>query len=242
MADTQHRESEGARAGGVGLSGVLLIVLVTVVVTLGASYWFLKTYVFAREFTPVQLSLKEEQKLDSKLRVLGYQPDGGSPARGGARGRADTVSPEEFDQHGALKPERYSEVGARREVSFDEREVNALLARNTDLARKLAIDLSRDLISAKLLVPMDPDFPVLGGKTLRFNAGVEMAYLNGRPSVRLKGVSIMGVPVPNAWLGGMKNVDLVAQFGAGPGFWKSFAEGVADIRVEDGRIKVKLKE
>jgi hypothetical protein len=69
-----------------------------------------------------------------------------------------------------------------------------------------------------------------------------MAYVNAQPRVVLKGVSVMGVPVPSAWLGGLKNVDLVTEFGAGPGFWKSFSEGVEDIRVEDGRIKIKLKE
>jgi len=89
---------------------------------------------------------------------------------------------------------------------------------------------------------MDPDLPVLGGKTLRFNAGVEMAYVSGKPTVILKGVSIFGVPIPSAWLGGLKNVDLVTEFGTSPGFWKSFFEGVEDIRVEDGRIKLKLKE
>jgi hypothetical protein len=52
----------------------------------------------------------------------------------------------------------------------------------------------------------------------------------------------MGVPVPAAWLGGLKNVDLVSEFGAGPGFWKSFSEGVDDIRVEAGRVRIKLKE
>ena len=221
--------------GGISLPKVLLIVLVTILVTLGGSYWFLKTYVFAREFKPVELSVKEQQVLDSKLRTLDYQSE---------ESRIETVrpSPEEFDQRGVLKPERYSEVDAKREVSFNERELNALLARNTNLARKLAIDLSKDLISVKLLVPMEPDFPVLGGKTLRFNAGVSLAYQDGKPSVVLKGVSIMGVPVPNAWLGGLKNVDLVAETGGGPGFWKSFSEGVEDIRVADGRIKIKLKE
>jgi hypothetical protein len=175
--------------------------------------------------------------LDDKLRVLGYQPVGR-----GATAKKPSAPANEFDEQGVLKPERYSEAGAKREVSFNERELNALLAKNTDLARKLAIDLSADLVSAKLLVPMDPDFPVLGGKTLRFNAGLEMAYVNGQPRVVLKGVSVMGVPVPSAWLGGLKNVDLVTEFGASPGFWKSFAEGVEDIRVEDGRIKIKLKE
>jgi hypothetical protein len=222
---------------GVSLPRVLLIVFVTVLVTLGGSYWFLKTYVFAREFKPVELSDREERVLDDKLRVLGYQPVGR-----GATAKKPSAPANEFDEQGVLKPERYSEAGAKREVSFNERELNALLAKNTDLARKLAIDLSADLVSAKLLVPMDPDFPVLGGKTLRFNAGLEMAYVNGQPRVVLKGVSVMGVPVPSAWLGGLKNVDLVTEFGASPGFWKSFAEGVEDIRVEDGRIKIKLKQ
>jgi hypothetical protein len=235
MSSDIQPDSARSDRQGISLPRVLLIVLVTVLVTLGGSYWVLKTYVFAREFKPVELSAKEERVLDSKLRVLGYQPE---------RGSVDNTAPsaDEFDKQGVLKPERYSEAGAKREVTFNERELNALLAKNTDLARKLAIDLSDDLVSAKLLVPMEPDFPVLGGKTLRFNAGVEMAYVNGKPVVVLKGVSIMGVPIPSAWLGGLKNVDLVTEFGAGPGFWKSFSEGVENIRVEDGQIKIKLKE
>lgn len=117
-----------------------------------------------------------------------------------------------------------------------------MLAKNTDLAHKLAIDLSDDLVSAKLLVPLEEDFPMLGGKTLRVNAGVELAYKESRPIVVLKGVSVMGVPIPNAWLGNLKNVDLVREFGADQGFWKSFADGVEYIHVEDGQLRVKLKE
>ncbi len=60
--------------GGLSLPRVLLVVLVTVLVTLGGSYWFLKTYVFMREFKPVELSAKEQQLLDSKLRTLGFSP------------------------------------------------------------------------------------------------------------------------------------------------------------------------
>ena len=220
---------------GISLPIVLLIVLITILVTLGCSYWFLKTYVFAKEFKPVKLSEKEQSIVDSKLRTLGFQP-GENPT--------ETTPPlsHEFDERGVLKPERYSEEGAKREIRFNERELNGILAHNTNLARKLAIDLSENLVSLKLLLPMAPDFPVIGGKTLRFNAGVEMAYVNGKPIVILRGVSIMGVPIPNAWIGGLKNIDLVEEFAADPGFWKTFSEGVEDIRVEDGHIHVKLKE
>lgn len=210
--------------GGLRWPQVLVIVIVTITATVGITYWLLTRYIFLTEFDPVQLEPREEQVLDGKLQAIGVD-----------------VSDDRADRQ-ALEPEPYSEAGARREVAFSEREVNAMLAKNTDLARKLAIDLSNDLVSAKLLVPLDDDFPILGGKTLRVNAGMELAYQNGRPVIVLKGVSLMGVPVPNAWLGNLKNVDLVREFGAQEGFWKTFANGVEDMHVEDGRLLIKLKE
>jgi len=203
---------------------VFLIIIVTIAVTAGLTFWLLSQYLFLKEFKPVQLKPKEEQVLNSKLQAIGIDVQG-----------AKTDAP-------PLEPERYSEVGAKREVEFSEREVNAMLAKNTDLAQKLAIDLSDDLVSAKLLFPLEEDFPILGGKTLRVNAGVELAYKDSRPTVVLKGVSVMGVPIPNAWLGNLKNVDLVHEFGGDHGFWKTFADGVEYIHVEDGRLLVKLKE
>ena len=110
------------------------------------------------------------------------------------------------------------------------------------VARKLAVDLSDSLVSARLLVPVDPDFPVLGGKTLRVSTGVEMAFRDARPVVVLKGVSIMGVPIPNAWLGGLKNIDLVSEFGDQQGFWKNFADGVDNVGVEEGQLRIQLRQ
>lgn len=133
-------------------------------------------------------------------------------------------------------------MGAKREITFSEKELNAMLAKNTDLADKAAIDLADNLASVKMIIPLDPDFPILGGKTLKANAGAELAYANGRPIIILKGVSVWGVPIPNAWLGNLKNVDLVKEFGGDEGFWKSFSDGVENIKVEDGQLKIKLKE
>ena len=140
----------------------------------------------------------------------------------------------------SLEPEPYTEKGAKREISFSEKELNALLAKNTDLSDKLAIDLADNLVSAKIIMPLDPDFPVFGGKTLKVNAGAELAYANGRPIVILKGVSIWGVPIPNAWLGNLKNVDLVNEFGGDEGFLKDFADVVENIHVAEGELNIKL--
>ena len=49
---------------------------------------------------------------------------------------------------------------------------------------------ANDLASAKLLIPVDPDMPMLGGRTLRVNAGVELAYHDGKPLVMLAGHAV----------------------------------------------------
>ena len=137
---------------------------------------------------------------------------------------------------------KYSEDDANRTITFTQREINGMLAKNTDLADRLAIHLSDNLASARLLIPLDPDFPIMGGKTLKASAGLELAYSDGRPRVALRGISLWGVPIPNAWLGGLKNVDLVQEFGGSSGFWKSFADGVENITLADGRLSIALKE
>ena len=109
------------------------------------------------------------------------------------------------------------------------------------MARKLVIDLSEDLASAKLLVPLDPELPFLGGKTLKVTAGMELRYSDRKPVAILRGVSLWGVPIPNEWLGGIKNIDLVREFGNDHGFWNKLAAGIEHIQIEDGNLTIKLK-
>jgi len=202
-------------------------------VTAGLSFWLIRTYIHPGDFKPVSLSAREQGQLDAKLRQLGVNPRELLP---------NAKREDQFDAEGRLVPEKYSEDPEKREIRMSERELNALIANNPELARRLAIDLSDNLASAKLLIPVDPDMPVLGGRILRVNAGIEVAYREERPVVKLRGISIMGVPVPNAWLGNLKNVDLVQEFGTGPGFWNSFAAGVDLIEVVDGQLHIKLRE
>ncbi len=224
-------QDERSKHGGLRAAHVVWIVLATVLLTAAVTFWLVRTYIYAKDFEPVELNAEEQQTLDAKLRVLGYDPAPSAEAAG---------TPETDEQW--LRPEPYSEVDAERSVRFSERELNALVAKNPDLARKLALDLGDDLVSARLLVPVDPDFPLLGGKTLRVSAGIEMAFRDARPVVVLKGVSVMGIPIPNAWLGGLKNIDLIGEFGDQGGFWQGFAEGIDNIRVVEGHLQVDLRE
>ena len=232
----KQNESSGKPAKSFSGSQVFAIVLGVVLVTVVATLFVVRFFLFPAPFTPVELDEREKQKLAGKLERI-EEASGVS-----LQDMFGGVREDELTSDGYLKPEAYSEEGASREIYLSEREVNALLANNTDLARKAAVDLSENLVSAKLLVPVDPDFPVLGGKTIRVRAGLELAFREDRPVMKLKGISLMGIPLPNAWLGGMKNVDLIEEFGNEPGFWKGFSEGVEAVAVKEGRIFIRLKE
>ncbi|SIT05423.1 hypothetical protein [Neptunomonas antarctica] len=189
---------------------------------------FVKWVYFPSAFSPVNLSQQEQQQLNKKLSYFGVQVDDASTSSDAA------ASP--------LQPQAYTENNATREVRFSEKELNSLIAKNPDVASRFALDLSDNLASARILIPVDSDFPLLGGETVRINAGVEIFFANNRPSIKLRGVSLWGVPLPNAWLGNLKNIDLVEQYGDQEGFWKSFSAGIAFVKVADGELVVKLKE
>jgi hypothetical protein len=219
---------------GLGCFSVFGLMLLSVVISVAVTVWVLNFYLFPKRFEPVELSSGEQQVLQQKLDVFesfaATEPD------------AVIAGPSQDVPTGTLQPLPYTEQGANRTLSLTERELNGILANNTELADKFVVDLSDDLVSARLRIPMDPDFPFFGGKTLKARAGIEIKFEQQRPIVVLKGISVMGVPVPNAWLGGIKNIDLVQQFGQTEGFWKAFSGGVEYVKVVDGTLQISLKE
>jgi len=223
-----------------GCLQVFGLMVIAVIITAGVTILVFKIYFFPSEFKPVTLNSVEEKVLAAKLENLDSIGVGVTSHK--KDNSNNSSESDRFDPNAPLEPEPYSEKDSKREIGFTQRELNGLLAKNTDLAKKLAIDLSDDLISAKLLLPVDEDFPILGGKILRLRSGMAFTYNKGKPVVILKGITIMGVPIPNAWLGGIKNIDLVEKFGAEKGFWKTFSDGVEDIKIEEGLLKIKLKE
>jgi hypothetical protein len=213
---------------------ILGILAACVLVAALLTAWWVKSNLYASPFNPTTLTDKEQQVLDAKLDHLqrNMQSAQTSPVAGNAATKGE----------GRLTPEPYTEEAARRELRLTEKELNALIAKDEATAQRVAIALSEDLVSVTLVVPVDEDFPVFGGKTLRLNCGVTLRYEAGRPVVSLRGVSMGGIPIPNAWLGSIKNVDLVREFGGQGGFWDLFSRGVEDIRVFNGSLFVKLRE
>ncbi len=218
-----------SRIGCLQILGITFIVLIIVGVIIAG---WVKYNVYASLFTPTKLSTNEQKALDSKLVVLQHFSGGAG---------ADYL-PSGKDRAVPLEPEAYSEAGARREISLTEKELNSLIANDPEVASRVAIDLSENLVSLKLVVPVDDDIIVFGGKTMRLNMGLILNYENDKLIVALRGISLGGIPIPNAWLGYIKNKNLVDEFGGEGGFWDLFSEGVKDLKVREGHLLINLKE
>jgi len=216
-----------------GWHHVLVIAFIAIIVSALLSAWWVKKNIYASQFEPTRLSVKEQQVLDSKLAKLEVSA---------VKEKPPVRKAKPYHPSRPLEPERYSEDDGKREISLSEKELNALIARDPETAKRVAIDLADDLISVKLLVPMDEDFPILGGKTLRLFFGVTLSYKENRPIVAIRGVSLGGVPLPSAWWGDIKNKNLVEEFGSEGGFWDQFSKGVEDIKIREGHLRIKLKE
>jgi hypothetical protein len=207
---------------------VLLIAFVLLVAVLLLAGFWIKRNLYASRFSPVALGQKEREVLEAKLALLQEKEPvpGDNPSLPGK----------------PLAPEPYSEEGVGRVITLTERELNALIANSPEVAEKVAVDLSDDLISLKMVLPVDDEVPVLGGKRLKLHMGLTVHYDGKKPTIALKGVSLGGIPLPNAWLGSLKNVNLVEEFGGGDGFWEVLTAGVRSIRVRQGELRIELSE
>jgi len=220
--------SSGKPSPGLSVGKMLAIVAAAMLVTMIATLWLIKLWLFPGPFSLVTLTPAEERGLQAKLARL-------EAVENGAARKGKTADDE------IATPTPYSEEDATRQIVFSEKELNALIGRNPDMAGRVAVDLADDLVSATLLIPTNADTPLVGGRPIRVKVGLTLAFRDDRPVVALRGVSVMGVPMPNAWLGKLKNIDLIKKYGADNGFWQFFADGIAAIEIKEGQAKIILK-
>ncbi len=208
-----------------GCMQILGVILAAVLLSAIATGVWIKYNVYASAFKTTTLSEKEEAAFAEKLAMLEAAGGSSAPPNGNI-----------------AEPEAYSEAGANREIRISEKELNAVIDKNPEWADRVAIDISKDLLSVVLLVPVDPEFPIIGGTTARITAGATLRFENDKPVVIVRGISIGGVPLPSAWMGDLKNKDLVQEFGGQGGFWDGLSRGVEAIKLEDGNLYLKLRE
>jgi len=207
-----------------GCMQILMIVLVAILLSIIATGWWVKHNVYASPFQPTELSEREQDAFEEKVARLEAAGGSGAPVRSNV-----------------AQPEAYSEEGANREIRITEKELNAIIDKNPEWADKVAIDISPDLLSLVILIPVPPDFPLAGGTTARITAGATLRFENDKPVVIIRGISIGGIPLPSAWMGDLKNKDLIQEFGGHGGFWDGLSKGVEAIKLEEGNLYLKLR-
>jgi hypothetical protein len=209
------------------LAWFLVAVLGLLLVLAGA---WIAYMLYAERHVAVTLSAEERQVLDAKLGQLRA-----AARRDERSGPPPSEAPATVRKDGALVPEVYAEDPERRRVRFTERELNAIIARDPALAGRAAVRLSPGQVSASFLVDVPEDMPLLGGRRLRVQTGLRLVTEEGRVQAWLLGVSVGGIPVPTAWLGGLKGADLLATSGLG-----GLGEGIESLQVSEGALDLLL--
>ena len=167
---------------------------------------------------PVQLSQSEKTTLDAKLAKLELSEE-------------------------VVPPEAPAKTdGDPRTISISSKEINAFLA-NQGIGEQVKLDVTRNRIAANFLLPIDKDAPLFAGTTLRIRLALNaLMNENGKLVVKVDDVSLGGIPLPNAWLGDIKGLDLVtSNIGEDPAI-ERFAAGIKDFRLENGHVHIVLNE
>ena len=88
-----------------------------------------------------------------------------------------------------------------------------MIAREPKLANRARAHLSKDLISAGVLISILKDMSVVAGKTVKVATGIQVSCTNGHQHIAVEGVNLMSVPLPSSLLG-IRGRDLLQQSSA----------------------------
>ncbi len=182
-----------------------------------AAFWY--QYNFnASPFKPVALTAGEQQTLNAKLAILG--------------GNAQELEPP-------------APSDPAKTIVLNEREINAWL-QEQGLGETVKFSIRNGGVAATVLAPVDQEVPVLGGHTVRFQVAFNTKLDdNRRFAFSLADVNVGGISLPNAWLGNIKGLNLLAESDPGMAdspLLKGFAAGIKDLQVRNGELRMVLND
>ncbi|MCE9519535.1 MAG: hypothetical protein K8R87_08285 [Verrucomicrobia bacterium] len=126
-------------------------------------------------------------------------------------------------------------------IVLSEREINGWL-QEQGLGEHLKVSIGSSGITVSALLPVDGEVPFIGGKTVRFKIALN-AQLDAKHhlALQISNVAVGGISPPNAWLGGIKGQDLLADAELDPTA-KAFVAGIKSVEFSSGEIRVQLNE
>ncbi len=210
-----------------GCGGFLAFALL-VIATVAITVWWIQ-----RPIKPVVLSAEEQKVVNTKLEKMRSAPAATSDSKS-ALVQSTNASSSSAPGHG------YQPGG--KELRLTERELNGLLNQNTDLGRSVRLELDTDAINAYVAVPVPKDFPVGGGRTFRARGRFRLSLSKDQaPVALLEDVTVLGLSLPKAWLGGLKGRNLLADAmdeRNGSAVWK----GIKSLRIEPGVVVLEVND
>jgi hypothetical protein len=127
-------------------------------------------------------------------------------------------------------------------LRLTERELNGLLNANTDLGQTVRLEFGRDAINAYVAAPIPEDVPILGGKMFRARGRFRVAVTNGAsPYLVMEDVTVFGLSLPQAWLGGLKGQNLLSEV-MGERNGTPVLQGIKSLRVEPGALVLEVDD
>ncbi|MCA1964409.1 MAG: hypothetical protein LDL31_10730 [Prosthecobacter sp.] len=202
--------------------------------TVGGLYWWYRHNFDAKPMQPVALTVQEKAALDSKLAVFGDPPV--LPVQVMMTGTPTATPPVPAPAPQAAPGEE------NRTLVLTEREVNAYLAAQ-NLGENVQVSFGEGKLIAGLLVEIPPDFPLMAGQKVRvrltFGTGLSPQH---KFSFVFNDLSLGGISLPNAWLGDLKGVDLIAENLDKDPALQRFLAGIKSVEIRPGGAKVVLNE
>jgi hypothetical protein len=206
-----------------GCGSVLALVLL-VCATVAITIWYSQ-----RPIKPVVLSPEEKAAVEVKLQHLEESSSNRPPAltEGGPVKRVELDRPY---------------VPGSKVLRLTERELNGLLNENTDLGKTVRLEFARDAINAYVATPIPKDVPIVGGKMFRARGRFRLSVVEGAPpQAILEDVTVFGLSLPKAWLGGLKGENLLAD-AVGERNGAPILRGVKSLRVEPGALVLEVAD
>ena len=173
---------------------------------------------YNRPIHPVVLTEPEKTAIETKIAAMQAATDEAADA---------PTAPPEY-------------VPGEREIAFTDRELNGLLNEHTALGDQVAFEFVPGAVLARVTTTLADDVPILGGRKLRARAKFIIDASTPAPVLALEDLTVWGISIPNDWLGGIKNTNVLGEaFGAPDG---QGIPGVESLVIERGRLVIRLKE